>query len=211
MTWSITRLVGCEHILQIQTNEATPVAVAPSTNPNGDPTGIGRKGKSRIAFILNNDDLSFGGDPEEGENQISLLVDSGIAFQSPPNELAAAADAAEYNVNTPVDLSTFMPIVHVTPYTPNQPDPANGDEFIAWEAKPFVQYNQLDDVGTRTPVALSATATEALVPTSSPNPNGQLNFTIGTANTTFSGTPAGSLPFAGSFLVEIDFSHSVAS
>lgn len=206
MTWSITRLVGCEHILQIQTNEATPVPVANSTGPDGELTGPGRPGKQRIAFILNSTDLS---NDDEGANEIAFAIDSGIAFQAPPNALAGAGDAAEYNVNTPLDLSTFIPIMHVTPLAPSVvTDP---DGFIAWEAKPYLLYNQATAVGSRFPAALSQAASEVAFPNASPNPNGQITTQFATANNVFTFTPSGQTPFAGSFLVEIDFSHSIAS
>src|SRR3972149_6459724 len=187
MAWTITRLVGCNHLLSIRTAEAVPVVVAPSNNPNGDPTGPGRPGKQRISFILSNDDLSFGGDLEEGANIVSFAIDSGIAFQSPPNALATAADAAEYAVNTPLDLSTFIPIMHFTPLSPAPatPDPVEGDQFIAWEAKPYISYNQASAVGSRIPTTLSQAGTAAALPDTNPSPNGQIFFDFGTANTTF--------------------------
>jgi len=202
MAYSITRLVGCEHILNIE--NLTPTAIPNSTGPDGNPTGAGRPGKQRIAFILTNTNLGL---PDDDDAQVSITIDSGIAFQSPPNDVSATTDA-NYNVGTPIDLSTFIPIMHVTPLAPAVV--ADPDGFIAWEAKPYLIYNQNTAVGTREPVATSQATTLVALPTSGANPNGQLAFTFGTANNVFALTPPeGGL--VGSFLVEIDFSHSIAS
>lgn len=207
MAWTITRLVGCDHILQIR--NLAQVDIANALGPNGVLTGPGRSGKQRIAFILTNDDLSLTDPATEGDDsQVQFAVDSGIAFQDPPNALSAGD--VNYSVDTPLDPATFIPIMHWTPLAPGIVTAAGS--FIAAEAGGYLIYNQVSGalVAARVPTPLAKAATKALIPTSDPNPNGQLIFAFGVSNDVFAVTPAiGAL--SGSFLIEIDFSHSVAS
>ena len=202
--WTVTPQVGFEHVLLLQSG--TPATdIGRALNPDASAAGDGRKGKMKIAFILTNSDLSSEG--IEGDELINLIVDSGIAYQSPPNDVAAA-DSAEYYANTPLDLSTFTPIVHITPLSPQAL--TEPDLFFAWDSKPFIVYNQDAALVTRYPLASSAEETASVLPDSNPNPNGQLTFQLGLSNRTFAGTP-GEEGYVGSFQVEIDFSHSIAS
>jgi hypothetical protein len=207
--WQITRQVGCEHILTMLSGlDPNPLLnrVLNSLNPDGSLTGPGRPGRSRIAFILTHPDLSE--IITDSDAVVGFAVDSGIAYQSPPIDLAAATDA-NYLRNTPIDLSTINPIMHVTPLSPSS-IPIEGGPFAfpASQAEPYFVYNQGPIATPRSPFAISRA--DALLAGLASNPNGAMSFFVGISNNVF----VGSIPqsgTAGSFQIEIDFSHSVAS
>lgn len=201
--YSITRLVGCEHLLSIQQNISSGTPIPNSANPNTSLTGPGRPGKQRIAFILTNADLAL---TEENDAQIGFAIDSGIAFQNPSLDLSPTTTSA-YTIDTPLDVSTFIPIMHVTPLL-SDASLEPGDGFAAWLAQPYLVYNQSVTLASRLPGPASAETFETAFPGLQASPNGVLSFIFGTAVNVFVPT---TLVVAGSFMIEIDFSHSIAS
>ena len=186
MTWTITRLVGCEHIRRIQ--NAADTAVLNSTGPDGELTGAGRPGKQRISFIALSSDLHQVGDPDPNRS-LYLLVDSGIPFQNPP--LALAENVSGYQDGSPLDLSTYYPIVTVSPLNAYNAEPG-----ASWDVKLFVQ----------SPVVAASPALPAgLTPY---NPDTDCVALILGLSAFIEG---GDEPVPGAFLIEIDFSHTLAS
>jgi hypothetical protein len=217
--WQITRQVGCDHILQIISGASFPPEdnnVLNSFNPDGSRTGPGRPGKNRIAFILTHPALDEipEGEGSDSEAQVAFALDSAILYQEPPLILSPTSDA-NYLRGTPKDLSKINPIIHVTPLSP-LPIPVVGGPFSfpAGQAGAYVVYNQYPLAGPppvgRSPLAISPADFLTIVPTAKPDVNGVLLFVFGVSNNVFVGSDPPSA-FAGSFQVEIDWSHSLAS
>jgi len=216
--WQITRQVGCDHILQMNSGaDADPALnmVLNSFNPDGSRTGPGRPGKNRIAFILTHPALDEIPQSEgsDSEAQVAFALDSAILYQAPPLILSPTTDA-NYLGGTPKDLSKINPIIHVTPLSPSKIPVVNGPfSFPAGQAGAYVVYNQNPLAGPpvpRLPLAISQADFLTLLPTSKPDVNGVLLFAFGVSNNVFVGSDPPSA-FAGSFQVEIDWSHSLAS
>jgi len=184
MTWTITRLVGCDHIRSIANADLVPILN--SSGPDGELTGPGRPGKMRIAFVALNSDLRETGDPDPNR-VMSLLVDSGIPFQSPP--LALADGVAGYLDGAPLDFSAVYPIVNITPLS------TLVSTSRSWDAKLYLIYT----------LSTGATLIPAGVTPFNPSTD-CIGLTFGVA-----AFADGEGPVPGAFLIEIDFSHSIAS
>ena len=191
--WTVTRLVGFELGENGMCAVAIPAAateVPNSTNPDGSLTGQGRKGKMRSAFILSCTDLRHQGEFED-DALVSFSVPCPISFQNPPNAVAPAT-GAEYTEDEPLDRSTYLPIVKITSLIPSNVSQSSR------EAKPYLTFNNAALQADRRPSAVPSEATAGATPNF-------LAYQFGTLPVSSEGA------VAGSFLIEIDFSHSIAS
>ena len=191
--WTVTRLVG----FQLGENGMCAVAVAGtneevpnSVNPDLSLTGQGRKGKMRAAFILSCVDLRHQGEFED-DALLSFTVPCPISFQNPPSAVAPATSATYLN-GEPLDRSTYLPITKITSLIPSNVTQSSR------EAKPYLIVNNDTLAASRRPVAVSSESTAGATPNF-------LAFQFGTLPMSSEGA------VAGSFLIEIDFSHSIAS
>jgi hypothetical protein len=204
--WTVTRLVnfapspafgisappGMNKILQASGAFSE---VPNSLNPDGSTTGNGRPGKMRTAFILTNSDLR---QTIADDALLNFSAPCPIPFQSPPITVAEVTDT-HYGVGTPLDLSTFTPVINVTPLA----SAAGEDINYAFDAKPYIVYNQQTLSVNRVPGAVAGTEVTYNDEIVAVPPF--MIFQFGTV------ALEGDDPLPGSFMVEIDWSHSIAS